>query len=237
MTNLQAKLKQFIQALTDIAAEVGPVLAPIPTAYAIGTSLINNLHYPAWVGIATAIAVESLGLATVNTALMLREYNASKLKSDPVAPFKLAAALIGLYLSIAVILAGLLDTAPQLAQWTPIALPFLSLPGVTVLGLRSNHRQRLTQVAQAADKRRKTRTENRQADLLLAQTTVKPTQGLTTDARRTQLLDIWRQGKGQVFTHLAQEFDVSRQTISNDFTTLRKAGQVKRNGSGIEVLA
>jgi DeoR/GlpR family transcriptional regulator of sugar metabolism len=40
-----------------------------------------------------------------------------------------------------------------------------------------------------------------------------------------------------VFAKVAPTFDVSRQTISNDFSALESEGKVKRNGDGIEVLA
>jgi hypothetical protein len=195
-----------------------------------------------------AIVIELLGLAAVNTALMLREYNASKRKSDPTAPFGLAAALGGVYLVVAVALAVLLDVIPSLARFSPAIFPLLSLAGVTVLGLRSDHRKRVDGIAQDKARRRKMRQERRERKRKVAQEVaqvaqevdaepVKVAQGLTTEERRAELLDIWRQGKGQVFAQVAPRFDVSRQTISNDFSALENEGKVTRNGHGIEVLA
>lgn len=231
-------------AVVEVAARLGPILAPIPTAYAVGSATRNALGWPATVSIVAAIVIELLGLAAVNTALMLREYNAEKRKSDPRAPFGLAAALGGVYLIVAVALAVLMDVIPSLARFSPAIFPLLSLAGVTVLGLRSDHRKRLDAIAQDKARRRKMRQERRERKRKVAQEPqevdaqpVKAAQELTTEERRAQLLDLWRQGKAQVFAKVAPTFDVSRQTISNDFSALESEGKVKRNGDGIEVLA
>ena len=110
-------------------------------------------------GIVAAIIVESLGLATTTTALELREYNAGKRKSDPRAPFALAAVLVGVYLVVAVGLTVALDIVPTLAVYSPAIFPALSLCGVTTLAIRGDHKRRVESIR--ADKAR--RRANRKA--------------------------------------------------------------------------
>jgi hypothetical protein len=236
-------LKDAEGAVVGAAAGIGPALAPIPTAYAVGHSVVVNLGWPTWLGYVAAAVIELLGLAAANTALMLRDYNASKRKSDPRAPFELAAALAGTYLVATVMLAVLLDAMPALARWTPAVFPLLSLSGMSVLALRSDHRKRTAAVAQDRARRRNMRKERRQRQRKVAQDSaniaqgsVKVAQDLTLSERRVALLDLWRQGEGEVFAQVAPRFGVSRQTISNDFAALEARGRVRRNGQGIEVL-
>lgn len=59
---------------------------------------------------------------------------------------------------------------------------------------------------------------------------------LTPEERQVALLALWAEHPRTTQAQAAVRFGVRRQTISNDFTTLAKAGKVsKRNGSGYEV--
>jgi hypothetical protein len=142
---------------TDAVAKVAPWCAPIPTAYLVGRATVEHLAWPGWVGIVAAVIVESLGLATTATALELRQYNASKRKSDPRGPFTLAALLVGVYLVVAVGLTVALDILPVLAVYSPAVFPLLSLCGVTTLAIRSDHKRRLEAIAQDKAQRRASR--------------------------------------------------------------------------------
>ena len=119
--------------------------------------VVKHLGWPDWVGVSAAIAVECLGLDSVNTALLLREHNATKRKNDPLAPFTLAAALAGVYLVVAIALAVIQDVVPELVIYSPAIFPLLSLTGVTVLGLRADHRRRMETIAQEKAVRRAAR--------------------------------------------------------------------------------
>jgi hypothetical protein len=108
-----------------------------------------------------------------------------------------------------------------------------------VTGERAAQFQRETRVAQAkrkAAQARQARKRERKAAQPVAQEPAQAGATLTTEARRAQLLDQWRQGEAQVFAHVAPRYGVSRQTISNDFAALEAEGKVRRNGHGIEVL-
>lgn len=152
---------QIETVITDLAARIGPLTAPLPTAYAVATATGEHLGWPVWVSAAAAVSIEVMGIATVNTALELREYNASKRKSDPSAPFALAVGLTGGYLGIAVGLAVVMDVAPALAVYAPAIFPLLSLAGATVLSLRADHRRRLDAIEQEKGERRAARASKR----------------------------------------------------------------------------
>ncbi len=87
--------------LVEIASKIGPIMAPVPTAYLVGRSTIEHLSWPWPVGVVAAIVVECLGLASTGLALDLYSYNKSKRKSDPSAPFKLSVALVLIYFFVA----------------------------------------------------------------------------------------------------------------------------------------
>jgi len=168
-------------AAVDLVARLSPWLAPLPTAYLTATATVKHLDWPTVVGVVAGVVVEALGLASVATALMLREYNANRHrvpddwqpvdargrrkryrgKVDPPAPFKLAVALAGVYFVSVTGLTVVLDTLPNLAAFAPIIFPILSLAGVTVLALRADHKRRLAAIAER-DASKSTRQGERQ---------------------------------------------------------------------------
>jgi hypothetical protein len=151
-------------AATDVVARVVPWASPLPTAYLTMRATVQHLDWPLAVGAISGVVIEGLGLASVSTALELREYNVtrrrypdgwteeqkrkSRMKVDPRAPFELAAGLIGVYLVSVTALTVALDTLPQLATYAPLIFPVMSVAGVTVLALRADHRRRLEAIAQ-----------------------------------------------------------------------------------------
>lgn len=150
--------------LTDLVARVAPWLAPLPTAYLTGRATVAHLHWPAWLGGAAGLIIESLGLAAVNTALELYEYNQTRRKTDPAAPFWLAALLAGVYFAAVTGLTVLLDTHPAWAIYAPLVFPLLSLSGATALALRSDQARRLETIAQERADRLAARSAARSGD-------------------------------------------------------------------------
>jgi DNA-binding transcriptional ArsR family regulator len=244
-----------IEAITvEVAARVGPILAPVPTAYAVGNATLTVLGWPMTVSAVAAIVIELLGLAAVNTALMLRDYNAGKRKSDPRAPFGLAAALSAVYLVTAVTLAVLLDVIPSLARFSPAIFPLLSLAGVTVLGLRSDHRKRVEAIAEDKARRRKMRKERREdrkreesqaeADRKLQEAERKLQEArrkeaeakLVTLGNELETMRYYQENPAATQAEAAETLGYSERTIRNHLKALEDAGAVKRNGQGVEVI-
>jgi hypothetical protein len=254
LENLRNWTGQIEALATDAVAKVAPWAAPIPTAYLVGRATVEHLHWPMWVGFITAVIVESLGLATTATALELREYNQSKRKSDPVAPFPLAAVLVGVYLLIATGLTVALDIAPTLAVYSPAIFPLLSLCGVTVLGLRGDHRRRVGAIeavkAERKAKRYAKRQSTHQATAVELSENVSNNEKSNTnlddlqtarmskrEARMDNLLTFYASNPDAGATEAGRAIGVSRQTIYTYNTELEQTGRLRHNGQGWEVLA
>jgi len=240
-------------AAVDLVAKIAPWAAPIPTAYLVGRATVLHLAWPVEVGIVAAVIVESLGLATTATALDLREYNASKRKTDPAAPFPLAAVLVGAYLAVAVVLTVALDTVPALATYAPAIFPLLSLTGVTVLALRADQRRRLAAIAgvkaERQAERQAARQGTRQAGVVVVSSGASNNANLDAELSRMQagrkakrdtrldtLLTFYHDHPGATVSDAGRTVGVSRQTVYTYLSELETAGRVRKNGNGVEVL-
>lgn len=145
----------------DWVARTSPWIAPIPTAYLVYNHTTLYLDWPDWVGWASAIVIECLGLATISTGLVLREYNASKRKSDPTAPKWVAYTMVVVYVLCAELLTvglGLISRSQDTVTWgdiIPAIFPFFSIAGAVVLSLRADHVRRVEEIQKDKDERSK----------------------------------------------------------------------------------
>lgn len=234
---------QVESVLTDAVAKVAPWAAPIPTAYLVGKATVAHLRWPTWVGIVAAVIVESLGLATTATALELREYNQGKRKSDPPAPFPLAALLVAVYLVVAVGLTVALDIAPVLAAYSPAVFPLLSLCGVTTLAIRGDHRRRVGAIEAEKARRRAARRAKRK-EAVSKDVKINATVNTLTAAREGKrqerldaLVDYYRDNPDADAVTAGEVIGVCRQTVYTYQSELEQAGRLRRNGDGWEVAA
>ena len=246
LRNQVGKVETFV---TDMVAILSPYCAPLPTAYLVGRATVEYLAWPVWVAFIAALVVESLGLASVATALELREYNQERRKSDPVAPFTLAAALVGIYLVVAVGLTVALDIAPVLAVYAPAIFPLLSLCGVTVLALRGDQRRRVGAIETVkAERKAKRQTTRKAAVVGLSESasnngksyanldTLQAARMSKRDARIDALLTFYLDNPEAGPSDAARAVGVSRQTIYSYQSELEEAGKLKANGAGWEVV-
>jgi hypothetical protein len=171
--NILQRLEQGFDGIEDtlvnLVSKFGPWLAPAPTAWLIFFKVTTLLGFPQLVGIIAGVVIEILGLASVSTALTLREYNATRRKVpkdwkpskgnpkyrgkvDPKAPFNLALALVSVYFVSVIVLTVLLELAPQAGKGAMLLFPFLSLCGATILAIRADHRRRINTIAQPKTK-------------------------------------------------------------------------------------
>ena len=254
LDTIRVTVEQIDGALTDGIAKLAPWLAPIPTAYLVGRATVEHLAWPVWVGIVAAIIVESLGLATTATALTLRDYNASKRKTDPKGPFALAACLVAVYLVVAIGLTVALDIMPVLAVYSPAIFPLLSLCGVTVLALRADHKRRLEAIEHQKAQRRLSKKTSKAVQKSVqknahvvqgnvqgsVQNAVLDSINLSRKQRKQTIMDammdVYRQFPDIGPTQLAGQLDIARSTVYNYLAELEQAGKVKKNGQGVEVL-
>ena len=110
-----------------IVAKLSPWLAPFPSAYFVARSAMVHLALPLPVAVVVAVIIETLGLATVHTALWAHDWNAHKRKTDPVAPVGLAIILGSVYVTATLGLVVFLEVWPALALYAPALFPALLL--------------------------------------------------------------------------------------------------------------
>ena len=152
------------QKIVTFVARLGPWLATAPTAWSVGVAVVEVIRWPWFVAALAGLAVESLGVSSVATAVMLYEYNRAKRKSDPEAPVAPAIAASAGYFAAAIILAVLIEVFPQSARWSVAVFPLLSLAGAVVLALRGDHAARLAQIAEQDAERKRSRAHDAAPD-------------------------------------------------------------------------
>lgn len=229
-------MKRIETNLTDFIAGLAPWLAPVPTAWLVGAASMRWLGWPWPVAIVAAVIVESLGLGATATALTLWDYNRSRRKVDPGAPVWVAAGLVGVYFVIAVLLTVALDIVPTWAAYAPGLFPVLSLTGVTVLALRSDHRRRLAAIAAERAERKAERQARRQVSSVKRQSVNRKVDGRQSVQVSNELLTLYTGEPMATPTQAARALGVSRQTIYNQLEALEGAGRIRRNGHGVEVI-
>lgn len=246
-------LSEIETNLTDGIAAIGPWITPIPSAVLVANATVKDLHWSAELAWVAAAIIESLGLTTVSTSLLLWEYNADKRKTDPDAPFLLAAFLVGVYLVSTIGLTVLLDIFPDLARYAPALFPILALVGAVNLALRSGHRRRLTSIAQDRAERKAERqavrpTAGSLTELLTsnaASNTVNPDSTLIKARqartviqgnRMDNLLTLFRDNPKIGVTDAARTLNMSRQTVYSYLERLETEGRIRRNGHGVEIV-
>jgi len=243
---------------TDALAALGPWLAPIPSAALVAKASVEYLHWSNGLGLVAGAIIEVLGLTATSTALTLWDYNESKRKTDPTAPFPLAVALVGFYYVSTIGLTVLLDIAPELARFAPVIFPTLALVGTVNLALRAQHKRRVGAIesvkaerkANRQSKRQGNRQGNRQAAVAGTSENVSNTRGVDTNldalqtarmskrnARLDALLTFYSVNPGAGPSDAARAVGVSRQTIYAYNSELEAAGKVRKNGQGWEVTA
>lgn len=253
LQSIREGLSEVESNLTDGIAAFGPWITPIPSAALVANATVQHLHWSNELGWVTAGIIESLGLTTVSTALTLWEYNADRRKTDPTAPFSLAASLVGVYLVSTIGLTVLLDIQPELARYAPALFPLLALVGAVNLALRAGHRRRLSTLAQERAEKRAERQANRPSIRNVngmfgsdaASNSVKPDNSLVKarqartsiqSNRMDKLLTLYLDNPNTGVTDAARSLNMSRQTIYSYLDQLESDGRIRRNGHGIEVI-
>ena len=225
-----------------VVAKIAPWLAPLPSAYFVARSAMVHLALPLLVAVVVAAIIETLGLATVHTALWAYDWNAHKRKSDPSAPVTLAVALGGIYVIATLGLVVFLEVWPLLAAYAPAIFPALAVVGAVNLALISRQEQREAEVRTRkteARARRRARHVKRQMpntgkfDTRLD--TLNAARRAKRDARLSDLIQFYTENPDGGVTRASEAVGVSRQTIYNYLAHLEEIGQVVRNNGRVEV--
>lgn len=250
---VRESFSEIENSLVDGIASIGPWITPLPSAVLVANAVVKDLHWIPALGWVTAAIIESLGLTTVSTSLLLWDYNVSKRKTDPGAPFLLAASLVGVYLVSTIGLTVFLDIFPELGRYAPALFPLLALVGAVNLALRSGHRRRLSGIAQDRAERKAERQSshlpftqpgnllmsNLTSSIVKTDTSLDKAQAarkanLTT--RMDNLLTLYLDNPLMGATAAARTLNISRQTVYSYLEQLEATGRIHRNGKGIEVI-
>ena len=253
VNKVRDSFSEIENGLVDGISAIGPWITPLPSAVLVANAVVKDLHWIPVLGWVTATIIESLGLTTVSTSLLLWDYNAAKRKTDPGAPFLLAASLVGVYLISTIGLTIFLDIFPELGRYAPALFPMLALVGVVNLALRSGHRRRLSGIAQDRAERKAERQYFRQpleqssnqmmsnltssivkTDTFLDKAQAARKANLTT--RMDSLLTLYLDNPLMGATEAARALNISRQTVYTYLDQLEASGKIHRNGKGIKVI-
>ena len=253
VNKVRDSFSEIENGLVDGISAIGPWITPLPSAVLVANAVVKDLHWIPVLGWVTATIIESLGLTTVSTSLLLWDYNAAKRKTDPGAPFLLAASLVGVYLISTIGLTIFLDIFPELGRYAPALFPMLALVGAVNLALRSGHRRRLSGIAQDRAERKAERQYFRQpleqssnqmmsnltssivkTDTFLDKAQAARKANLTT--RMDSLLTLYLDNPLMGATEAARALNISRQTVYTYLDQLEASGKIHRNGKGIKVI-
>lgn len=247
-------IRKIENALVELATNTGPLLAPIPSGYAVGLSVLHHFGWHWSIAICAALVVEFLGLQAVGVATEFYEYNTNRLKSQPPAPFRLALALVIAYFVVVTALILVLDVWPELSAYAKVIFPLLVLAGFSGRALRFEHQKRLAQNAQEKEERKAERVQKR------AQPSPKDAQtqdaqsaqngpasmhnspnsapkGTQTKKERTKsaLLDLYKDNPHLGISDAARLVGIHRNSVYNHLSELEAEGRVHRNGGGVVV--
>ena len=227
-----------------IVAKLSPWLAPFPSAWFVGRSAMSHLDLPLPVAMVVAAIIETLGLATVHTALWSYDWNSSKRKSDPKAPVVLAVALGGVYVTATLGLVVFLEVWPMLSTYAPALFPALAVVGAVNLALISQQERREGLVLEQKAERQAIREGRCQTRRQVSHvTTFDGTLDALLSARRAKrkarvdaLLAFYASYPDGGATQAARAVGVSRQTVYTYLAELQAAGQVDRSNGTVTVL-
>jgi len=223
-----------------VVARLSPWLAPLPSAYFVARSAMVHLALPLPVAVVVAAIIETLGLATVHTALWAYDWNAHKRKADPSAPVILAAALGGVYVVATLGLVVFLEVWPFLATYAPAIFPALAVVGALNLAMISRQEQREAAVeAERAERRAERQAKHQASNNKELDTRLDALQAGRQAARKARmdaLVTHYACNPESGPTEAARAVGVSRQTVYTYLTELEAAGQINRDNGTVRVL-
>ena len=167
-------LSKFFQAIADIlnGAErsfldllsvLSPYFVPLPAAYLTYFHSVTMLEFPTWLGWTNAFVIESLGLASVSTAIRFYRNNKNYKSDKEHAPFNLAVFVYVFYLVITISLNVVLEiVAGTRGGWIIFSIALftlLSVPSGILISIRSLY----TEMLEGRNEKKQERQAERQA--------------------------------------------------------------------------
>jgi len=160
-------------ASVDKLLDTLPLLAPIPTAWAIGAAMDRELNWPDPVTVIAAIGIETAGFVAADTAAKYYEFNRTSKTGETKSPAWMAYTALGLYVVV---------TLGMTYLYEPLAMifPGLSAVGFWLFVLRKDHQTRLSQreadraAAKAEDEQLRAERKAKREQNKLAKSQIKP---------------------------------------------------------------
>lgn len=171
-------MKRFIKTITEhaifildnaerlaivIVSRIAPWAAPLAPAYLVARATAEHFDAPVYVAVAVAVTVEAVGIAATHITMEMYQYNQTRRKSDPRAPFDVGLAASVSYFFIGITLTVLLELFPELIIVAPASFFLLAVVAYVTLALMSGHARRLESIrevkAEQREKRNKSGTE------------------------------------------------------------------------------
>jgi hypothetical protein len=221
--------------LVKMVAKLAPWLAPFPSAYFVARSAMVHLGLPLPVAVVVAAIIETLGLATIHTALWAYDWNANKRKIDPDAPVMLAVVLGGVYVVATLGLVVFLEVWPTLATYAPAIFPALAVVGAVNLALISRQEQREAAVERQKAERKAQLNAKRQASSNSNLDTLLAARRAKRNARMESLMGFYASNPDAGPTEAGRAVGVSRQTVYTYLTELEKTGRINRDNGTVSV--
>jgi predicted transcriptional regulator len=234
-------MNELEKSTIRIVAKVAPWLSPVPSAYFVARSSITHLDLPLPVAVIVAAIIETLGLATVHTALWAYDWNAHKRKSDPSAPVVLAVILGGVYIVATLLLVVFLEVWPFLATYAPAIFPALAIVGAVNLAvIAQQERREITVKKQKAERKARRR---QSVSKTVTKTAI--SDGSLDRARKVRVskkeqrldavVDYLASNPNAGPTEIGREVGVSRQTIYTYLEELEQRGRIGRDNGTVRV--
>lgn len=140
MTDLLNNSEKYI---VDFLSAFVPYAVPVIPAYLTYNHTITEMGFPVWVAVTAAFVVETLGLASVATAVRFWRHNQKYKSEQNKAPFKLAVMVYLFYIVVVILVNVILEiVAGSRNGWviTSIALfSLLSFPASVLVSIRYIH--------------------------------------------------------------------------------------------------
>jgi hypothetical protein len=249
-------MKKMLSVQTVIG--LVPLLAPLPTAWVVGSAMVRVIHWPTLVAVVGALIIEGLGFGTVDTAMRMREWNKNRRKRfdvnaqkqiylDPAAPTHYAVIILVVYLAVALALTVLLDIVPTLALYARGVFPFLGVLGAGLWALRADQDRRAAEKDADKQEQREERRAAREAKLAVnirekdGKASRKGDRSSRESSRKgvqlAELLAFWQQHPTASDGEVGKEFGVERQAIWQRRQRLIKNGVIRwSEEKGVEIV-
>lgn len=204
-------MNKIVNAILDLF----PLIAPIPTAYAVATALDRLLGWPLVVLGIAALVIEGLGFVSADTAARYYEYNRDTKRGEKHAPGWIAYGAFALYFVI---------TLGMTLMYEPLAamFPGLSAVGFVLFVLRKDQQDRETnRVAERVEKERE-RVEKRKQkkdQASVPEVAASPPGRIGSD---DNLIAYLRENPGQSQSKIAEYFGVTRSAVGQRIRSLKE---------------